>query len=56
MKDFFKKHPLINPESFLVDAAFDSIKIYKYLVQETSIEKHTFPKITNSGLKGLTIW
>ena len=24
-KDFFQKHPLINPKTFLVDAAFDSI-------------------------------
>lgn len=28
-KDFFRKHPLINPKTFLGDAAFDSIEIYK---------------------------
>lgn len=39
LKDFFEKHPLINPKVFLGDAAFDSIEIYKYLLQETSIEK-----------------
>lgn len=32
LKDFFKKHPLINPETFLGDAAFDSIEIYKALL------------------------
>ncbi len=39
LKDFFKKHPLINPKIFLGDAAFDSIEIYKYLLTETSFEK-----------------
>ena len=39
LKDFFQKHPLINPKTFLGDAAFDSIEIYKYLLQETSFEK-----------------
>lgn len=32
LKDFFEKHPLINPKAFLGDAAFDSIEIYKYLL------------------------
>ena len=39
LKDFFKKHPLINPKTFLGDAAFDSIEIYQYLLQEASFEK-----------------
>jgi len=42
LKDFFQKHPLINPKAFLGDAAFDSIEIYKYLLhllQETPFEK-----------------
>ena len=43
LKDFFQKHPLINPKAFLGDAAFDSIEIYKYLLQETSIEKAYIP-------------
>jgi Transposase domain (DUF772). len=32
LKDFFRKHPLINPKTFLGDAAFDSIEIYKTLL------------------------
>lgn len=32
LKDFFQKHPLINPKTFLGDAAFDSIEIYKALL------------------------
>lgn len=43
LKDFFQKHPLINPKFFLGDAAFDSIQIYKYLLQDTSIEKAYIP-------------
>lgn len=30
--DFFKKHPVINPKTFLGDAAFDSAAIYKELL------------------------
>ena len=43
LMDFFKKHPLINPKTFLGDAAFDSVEIYKYLLQETSFEKACIP-------------
>ncbi len=43
LKDFFNQHPLLNPKAFLGDAAFDSIEIYKYLLQETSIEKAYIP-------------
>ena len=32
LKDFFRKHPLINPKIFLGDSAFDSIEIYKALL------------------------
>ncbi len=32
LKDFFKKHPLINPEVFLGDAAFDAVPLYKNLL------------------------
>ncbi len=42
-KDFFRKHPLINPKTFLGDAAFDSIEIYKYLLQEASFEQAYIP-------------
>ncbi len=38
LKDFFQKHPLINPRTFLGDTAFDSIETYKYLLQEASFE------------------
>ena len=43
LKDFFNKHPLLGPKDFLGDVAFDSIKIYKYLFQEASIEKAYIP-------------
>lgn len=39
LKDFFQKHPLINPKIFLGDAAFDSVEIYKYLLLETPFDK-----------------
>ena len=32
LQDFFKKHPLINPKTFLGAAAFDSVIIYKELL------------------------
>ena len=32
LKDFFSKHPLINPRSFLGDAAFDSCQLYSKLL------------------------
>lgn len=32
LTDFFKKHPLINPKTFLGDAAFDTTEIYKKLL------------------------
>ena len=43
LKDFFLKHPLINPKVFLGDSAFDSISIYKYLLQEAPFEKAFIP-------------
>ena len=36
LRDFFKKHPLINPNTFLGDAAFDSSYIYKNLLSKNS--------------------
>lgn len=53
MKDFFKKHPLINPKTFLGDAAFDSIEIYKYLLQETSFDKAYIPLKTKLKLESV---
>lgn len=32
LQDFFTAHPLINPKTFLGDAAFDSVKLYKELL------------------------
>lgn len=32
LKDFFSRHPLINPETFLGDAAFDTVGLYKSLL------------------------
>ena len=32
LKDFFEKHPLINPKTFLGDAAFDTVGLYKSLL------------------------
>jgi len=32
LKDFFAKHPLINPKVFLGDAAFDTVHLYKELL------------------------
>ena len=53
LKDFFQKHPLINPKTFLGDAAFDSIEIYKYLLQETSFEKVYIPLKNKLKLEGI---
>lgn len=32
LKDFFSKHPLINPKTFLGDAAFDTAALYPELL------------------------
>ena len=32
LQDFFRAHPLINPKTFLGDAAFDSVMLYKLLL------------------------
>ena len=52
LKDFFRKHPLIHPKTFLGDAAFDSIEIYKYLLQETSFEKAYIPLKNRLRIEG----
>lgn len=41
--DFFQKHPLINPKTFLGDAAFDTIEIYKALLGEIGFQKAFIP-------------
>ena len=53
LKDFLGKHPLINPKTFLGDAAFDSIEIYQYLLQETSFEKAYIPLKNKLKLEGI---
>ena len=53
LTDFFRKHPLINPRTFLGDAAFDSIEIYKYLLQETSFEKAYIPLKNKLKMEGI---
>ena len=32
LRDFFSKHPLVNPKTFLGDAAFDTVELYKFLL------------------------
>ena len=49
LKDFFRKHPLINPKTFLGDAAFDSIETYKYLLQEASFGQAYIPLNSRSS-------
>ncbi len=55
--DFFRKHPLINPKTFLGDSAFDSAAIYKALLQEDTFgpgrcfEKVYVPLNGRSSLK-----
>lgn len=43
--DFFKKHPVINSKTFLGDAAFDSVALYKELLTDNTFGKdHHFSK------------
>ena len=50
--DFFRKHPLIEPKSFLGDAAFDTIKIYKSLFEEIGFQKAFIPLKTKLSMEG----
>ena len=43
LADYFKKHPLINPKTFLGDAAFDTIEIYKGLFHDMHFNKASIP-------------
>lgn len=43
LKDFFAKHPLINPKTFLGDSAFDTIAIYAGLFHDLKFEKAYIP-------------
>ena len=40
LKDFFSLHPLINPKTFLGDAAFDTAAIYKELLTGNTFGKY----------------
>lgn len=57
LKDFFAKHPLINPKIFLGDAAFDSCQLYGELLTDNTFgENKHFTKAyitlnSRSGLK-----
>lgn len=41
LKDFFIKHPLINPKTFLGDAAFDTMELYKALLSGNTFWRKT---------------
>ncbi len=57
LKDFFSKHPLINPKTFLGDAAFDTTALYKDLLTGDTLGKNRhfskayIPLNARSGLK-----
>ncbi|MBQ6886433.1 MAG: transposase [Lachnospiraceae bacterium] len=44
LTDFFKAHPLINPKTFLGDAAFDSAYIYRSLLTGDTFNQSHFEK------------
>ena len=57
LKDFFSKHPLINPKTFLGDAAFDTVELYKSLLtgdtfgKDRHFQKAFIPLNARSGLE-----
>ena len=57
LKDFFSKHPLINPKTFLGDAAFDTTALYKALLSgdtfgdDKHFSKAYIPLNARSGLE-----
>lgn len=57
LKDFFSKHPLINPKTFLGDTAFDTVELYKYLLsgdtfgKDKHFSKAYIPLNARSGLE-----
>ena len=59
LKDFFSKHPLINPNTFLGDAAFDTAQLYKCLLtgdtfgNDKHFSKAYIPLNARSGLENL---
>lgn len=59
LKDFFSKHPLINPKTFLGDAAFDAVELYKNLLtgdtfgKDKHFQKAYIPLNARSGLENM---
>ncbi len=59
LKDFFSKHPLINPKTFMGDAAFDTAQLYKSLLtgntfgNDKHFSKAYIPLNARSGLENL---
>ena len=57
LRDFFSKHPLINPKTFLGDAAFDTTQLYKILLtgdtfgDDKHFSKAYIPLNARSGLE-----
>lgn len=51
LKDFFDKHPLITPNVFLGDAAFDSVNIYSSLLNDLKFQKAYIPLNRRSSLE-----
>ena len=50
--DFFQKHPLIEPKTFLGDASFDSVTIYKSLFEEIGFQKVFIPLKNKLSIEG----
>ena len=50
--DFFQKHPLIEPKTFLGDASFDSVTIYKSLFEEIGFQKAFIPLKNKLSIEG----
>ena len=50
--DFFKKHSLIEPKTFLGDAAFDTIEIYKSLFEDIGFRKAFIPLRVKLSMEG----
>jgi len=51
--DFFTKHPLINPSTFLGDSAFDTVEIYKALFHDLHFQKAYIPLNSRSHLENV---
>ncbi len=50
LSDFFYKHPLIQPDIFIGDAAFDTIPIYKGIFSDLKFNKAFIPLNPRSSL------